>query len=68
MTSIAVVEGDGIGQEVIPVARDVLALLHPEYEFYPVEVGYAKWKKTGTACTADDISLLRDADAILLVL
>ncbi|GAB7014670.1 isocitrate/isopropylmalate dehydrogenase family protein [Methanogenium cariaci] len=65
MTAIAVVEGDGIGREVIPVARDVLALLHPEYEFYPVEVGYATWQRTGEACGADAISLLRDADAIL---
>jgi len=65
MTAIAVVEGDGIGQEVIPVAQDVLALLHPEYEYYPVEVGYGKWKTTGAACTIDDIALLRDADAIL---
>ena len=65
MTTIAIVAGDGIGQEVIPVARDVLALLHPEYECYPVEIGYGKWKKTGEACTADDLALLRDADAIL---
>jgi methanogen homoisocitrate dehydrogenase len=65
MTTIAIVAGDGIGQEVIPVARDVLALLHPEYECYPVEIGYSKWKKTGEACTADDLALLRDADAIL---
>ena len=65
MTSIAVVEGDGIGKEVIPIAQDVLALLHPEYEFYPVEIGYGKWTKTGEACTADDLALLRDADAIL---
>ena len=65
MTAIAVVAGDGIGQEVVPVARDVLALLHPEYELYPVEIGYGKWKKTGVACTAADISLLSDADAIL---
>ncbi len=65
MTAIAVVEGDGIGQEVIPVAQDVLALLHPEYEYYPVEIGYGKWIKTGEACTAADIALLRDADGIL---
>lgn len=65
MTTIAVAEGDGIGQEVVPVAQNILALLHPEYEFYPVEVGYGKWQKSGAACTADDISLLRDADAIL---
>jgi methanogen homoisocitrate dehydrogenase len=30
MTRIAIVEGDGIGHEVIPVARRVLELLHPE--------------------------------------
>ncbi|WAI01981.1 isocitrate/isopropylmalate dehydrogenase family protein [Methanogenium organophilum] len=65
MTAIAVVAGDGIGQEVVPVAQEVLALLHPEYEFYPVEIGYGKWKKTRTACTPDDITLLRGADAIL---
>ncbi len=65
MTSIAIAVGDGIGQEVVPVAQDVLTLLHPEYEFYPVEIGYRKWQKTGAACTADDITLFRDADAIL---
>ena len=32
MTKIAVVEGDGIGHEVIPVARRVVEILHPEYE------------------------------------
>ena len=31
MTRVAIVEGDGIGHEVIPVARKVLELLHPEY-------------------------------------
>ncbi len=35
MTRIAVVEGDGIGHEVIPVAQKVLALLHPEYQVLP---------------------------------
>jgi methanogen homoisocitrate dehydrogenase len=29
MTSIAIVEGDGIGHEVIPVAKKALELLHP---------------------------------------
>ena len=41
MTRVAVVEGDGIGHEVIPIARDVLALLHPEFDFFPVDVGYS---------------------------
>jgi methanogen homoisocitrate dehydrogenase len=65
MTRIAVVEGDGIGHEVIPVAREALAVLHPEYEFFPVEVGYGRWEQTGCPCADRDIAALRTADAIL---
>lgn len=65
MTSIAVVEGDGIGHEVIPVARQVLALLHPEYEYFSVEVGYSRWEQTGCPCADRDIAALKEADAIL---
>ena len=65
MTRIAVVEGDGIGHEVIPVAREVLALLHPEYEFFPVNVGYGKWEQTGCPCADHDLAALKTADAIL---
>jgi methanogen homoisocitrate dehydrogenase len=43
MTRIAIVEGDGIGHEVIPVARRVLELLHPEYDYFDVDVGYGRW-------------------------
>ena len=47
MTRVAIVEGDGIGHEVIPVARDVLALLHSEFDYFPVDVGYSRWEVTG---------------------
>jgi methanogen homoisocitrate dehydrogenase len=65
MTRIAVVEGDGIGHEVIPVARHVLELLHPEYEYFAVDVGYGRWERTGCPCTDPDIAELKTADAIL---
>lgn len=65
MTAIAVVEGDGIGHEVIPVARNVLAVLHPEYEFFPVEVGFGMWERTGCPCADKEIDALKAADAIL---
>jgi methanogen homoisocitrate dehydrogenase len=65
MTRIAVVEGDGIGHEVIPVARRVLELLHPEYEYFDVDVGYGRWERTGCPCTDPDIADLKTADAIL---
>jgi methanogen homoisocitrate dehydrogenase len=65
MTRIAVVEGDGIGHEVIPVARDVLATLHPEFEYFAVDVGYGMWERTGCPCANREIDALRNADAIL---
>jgi methanogen homoisocitrate dehydrogenase len=63
--SIAVVCGDGIGQEVLPIASEMLQRLHPEYEFFPVEVGYGRWKRTGEAMGTDELALLKSADAIL---
>jgi methanogen homoisocitrate dehydrogenase len=65
MTTIAIVEGDGIGHEVIPVARSVLELLHPEYGYFNVDVGYGRWERTGCPCTDPDIAQLKTADAIL---
>lgn len=65
MTRVAIVEGDGIGHEVIPVARRVLELLHPEYEYFTVDVGYGEWERTGCPCTDPDIAELKTADAIL---
>jgi methanogen homoisocitrate dehydrogenase len=65
MTRIAIVEGDGIGHEVIPVAQKALALLHPEFEFFPVGVGYGCWEQTGCPCADGDIAALKTADAVL---
>lgn len=62
---IAIVEGDGIGREVIPPARLILELLMPDAEFFDVEVGYGKWERTGSACTDEDIDSLKASDAIL---
>jgi methanogen homoisocitrate dehydrogenase len=65
MTRIAIVEGDGIGHEVIPVAKKVLDVLHPEYEYFSVDVGYHRWEQTGCPCADRDIAELKTADAIL---
>lgn len=62
---IAVVEGDGIGYEVIPVAQSVLECLRPDLEFYPVEIGYGRWERTGSAISDEEIADLRAADAVL---
>ncbi|MDD3071429.1 MAG: isocitrate/isopropylmalate family dehydrogenase [Methanoculleus horonobensis] len=65
MTKVAVVEGDGIGHEVVPVARDILLAVRPDFEFFDVEVGYGLWERTGSACGEETIADLQSADAIL---
>ncbi|MDD1677791.1 MAG: NAD-dependent isocitrate dehydrogenase [Methanomicrobiales archaeon] len=65
MTRIAVVEGDGIGHEVIPVAAEALSTLRPDLELFSVEVGYHRWEVTGCPCGDRDIARLKTADAIL---
>ncbi|OPX76248.1 MAG: Isocitrate--homoisocitrate dehydrogenase [Methanoregulaceae archaeon PtaU1.Bin059] len=62
---VAVAEGDGIGHEVIPVAKRALEVLRPDIEFFPVEVGYGRWERTGQAITDDELREFASADAIL---
>jgi methanogen homoisocitrate dehydrogenase len=62
---VAVIEGDGIGHEVIPPARDAIGIIRPDIEFFEVEAGYGRWERTGEAICDDDIALLASADAIL---
>ena len=65
MTRIAVVEGDGIGREVVPVAARALATLRPDVKQVPVELGLERWRRTGTALDEDDLEILRSVDAVL---
>ncbi len=62
---LAVIEGDGIGKEVIPAAVEVLDALGLDVEKVPVELGYGKWEKTGQAITDDDLNILKGCDCIL---
>lgn len=65
MTTIAVAEGDGIGREVIPAAVAVLSITNPDWEWVPVEVGYARWQRTGVALTSKDLAVMKEVDAVL---
>ncbi len=62
---VAVIEGDGIGKEVIPAAVDVLNAVNLDFEPVPVEVGYGKWERTGLAMDDADLELMRSCDCIL---
>lgn len=62
---LAVIEGDGIGREVIPAAVEVLDAFGLEFEKVPLELGYARWERTGAAISEEDIKTIKNCDAIL---
>lgn len=62
---LAIIEGDGVGKEVIPAAVEVLDALGLEIEKVPLELGYGKWERTGTAITDEDINILKECDCVL---
>ncbi len=62
---IAVVPGDGIGKEVVPAALSVLDAFGLDIEKIPLEIGYGKWKRTGSALTDDDLDIIKGCDCVL---
>ena len=60
------IEGDGIGREVIPAAIGVIRRLELGLEFQPLNVGAERYLQTGEALPEDDFAQLETADAILL--
>jgi methanogen homoisocitrate dehydrogenase len=62
---IALIEGDGIGKEVIPAAKKVLETIGLDFEAVPIEVGYGRWERTGVALDDRDIEKMKECDCIL---
>jgi methanogen homoisocitrate dehydrogenase len=62
---LAVIEGDGIGREVIPAAVEVLDAFGLELEKVPLELGYARWERTGIAMSDEDLDIIKGCDAVL---
>ncbi|WP_435152639.1 isocitrate/isopropylmalate dehydrogenase family protein [Haladaptatus sp. DFWS20] len=62
---IAVIPGDGIGQEVVPATRQVLEAVEPEFEFVEAAAGDAVKEETGTALPNETRELVAEADATL---
>ena len=67
---LAVIEGDGIGREVVPEALRVLraALEGSDTEVTTTgfDLGAERWHRTGETLTEEDMQRLADHDAILL--
>ena len=62
---IAVVPGDGIGQEVMEATISVLDNLDIDFDYVYGEAGDACLEKTGTALPKETIDIVRDSDACL---
>jgi methanogen homoisocitrate dehydrogenase len=62
----AVIAGDGIGPEVVESALEVLDAAGADIELIPVEIGLARWKRTGLAMSEGDLEVLKQCDCIFL--
>lgn len=62
---IAVIPGDGIGQEVIPAARRVLESLGLPLRFESAEAGFGTFQQCGNALPPHTLALCQASDAIL---
>ena len=67
---LAVIEGDGIGKEVVPQGlRALRAALEPvgvQVETTDFDLGAGRWHRTGETLTDEDMARLAEHDAILL--
>lgn len=62
---LAIVPGDGIGKEVIPAALSILDVFGLDIEKIPLDIGYGKWERTGSAITDGDMDLIKECDCVL---
>ena len=62
---LCVIEGDGIGREVIPAAVEVLKLVAPDVIIRPMEAGWGYFQKHKTPLPDETIQVARECKAIL---
>lgn len=62
---ICLIEGDGVGREVIPAARRLLEALQLPFHFTTAEAGWDTFQRTGTALPEATIEAVRSAQVTL---
>ncbi|WP_027481901.1 isocitrate/isopropylmalate dehydrogenase family protein [Deinococcus pimensis] len=63
--TICLIEGDGVGREVIPAARRVLEALGVDAEFVSAEAGWEVFERRGASVPGETLDAARAADAVL---
>lgn len=65
MYKICVIEGDGIGKEVVPATVKVLEAIGVSFEFIKADAGDEVFEKTGIALPEETIDIAKKSDAVL---
>lgn len=63
---LCVIEGDGIGHEVIPAAVEVLHTVLPDVIIQLVEAGWEYFERTGLSMHPDTVGQVKQAGAVLV--
>lgn len=63
--SICLIEGDGIGHEVVPAGRHLLEALGPHFSYTQAEAGWATFQREGSALPQATLDAVAAADATL---
>lgn len=64
-STVVLIPGDGIGQEVIPAAAEVLAALGLELKFIEAQAGFAHFERTGDAIPDETLADVATAGVAL---
>ena len=65
MYNLCVIEGDGIGPEVVPAGVRVLQAVLPEVRVHMAEAGWGTFQRRGTALPPETLALARECGAVL---
>lgn len=65
MRALCVIEGDGIGQEVVPAAVQVLRAVLPGLEVVPAEAGWGCFTRRGVSAPEETLARVRACGAAL---
>ncbi len=63
--NLCVIEGDGIGREVVPAAVQVLKTALPDVAIHPAEAGWDSFLETGEALPEATLRLAQECGAVL---
>jgi homoisocitrate dehydrogenase len=65
MLKLCVIEGDGIGKEVIPAAVEVLQHVFPDLDIHPAEAGWDCFQRQGVSVPPATLQMVRECGAAL---